>query len=111
MVQLLQCLDAAAAAAFTLCCVDDGPCGVVALTRAVAALGEVEDDGDEHGEGAEVFEYFEQRPVAKRPCGPLQIPFEFDPGKSPGRVVLGSQFGPFRRTRGFSYFEHAVEIL
>ena len=52
-VQFLQCLDAAAAAAFALGGVDDLPGLVVALLDAIAGFAEVEDDADQHREAAE----------------------------------------------------------
>ena len=76
MVQLLHGLEAPAASTFALRGVDHLPCLVVALFHSVTGLVKIKEHGNEHGEAAEIFEHFDERPSAQRKRYPLPNPFE-----------------------------------
>ena len=93
-VEFLESFDAAAAAALALGGVDDLPCLVMALLDTVAGLNEPEDDADQDGETAEVFEDFEEAPVAEEPCKPFPCPVDGYEGDKPAVAGAGSALGP-----------------
>src|SRR5260370_32793107 len=64
-VQLLGSFDAAAIPAFSLRGVDDLPCLLMFLLEPVAGLAEIEDHGDEHTQTSEIFEHFDEKPIAE----------------------------------------------
>ena len=73
-IEFLESFDAAAAATLALGGVDDLPRLIVALLNSVAGFGEPEDDADEDGKAAEVFENLEEAPVAEEEGEPLPAP-------------------------------------
>src|ERR1700749_1737041 len=79
-IQFLERFDATAAATLALRRVDDLPRLVVTLFDAIARFAEVEDDADEHGEAAEVFEHFKKAPAAEPVGCPLQHPLDTPEG-------------------------------
>src|SRR5580698_9823167 len=108
-IQLLQSLDSAPAAALALGGVDDLPSLVVALLDAVAGLGEVEDDRDQHGEAPHVFEHFEQCPVAEREGYPLQSPLESDERDEPGMGRALPPHPPRYGPRSWAVHDHLLD--
>src|SRR5713226_42241 len=82
-VQLLQSFDTPAIAAFSLGGVDDLPRLVVLLLEAVAGFAEIEDHGDKHAETAEIFEHFQERPIAEGEGDPFTEPLEGPQRHSP----------------------------
>ena len=106
-VQFLKRLDAAAAAAFALRSVDDLPGLVVALLDAITGFAEAEDDADEDGEAAEVFEDFKETPAAEAVGGPLQYPLDTPQGKKPGMLEIAFDGLPCGGTAGHSTCNHA----
>src|SRR5260370_3230100 len=85
-VQLLESFDAAAIPAFPLRGVDDLPSLVMFLLETVAGLGEIEDHRDAHTKTSEIFDHFDERPIAEEVGDPLPAPLE-GPKRHGPRVV------------------------
>jgi hypothetical protein len=55
--------------------IDHLPCLVVPLLKTIAAVGKIEDYGNQYGESPKVVQDIDKGPVAKSPCRPRQAPF------------------------------------
>lgn len=81
VIQLGEGVVSSAAAAFALGGIDNLPRLVMAHLRAFAGFGEVEDDGDQDGEAAGIFQNFQQGPSAQEKRDPIADEFGGDERK------------------------------
>ena len=79
----------------------------MALLRAVAGLGELEDNGNQDGECAHIFEDCEKAPTAEGKCGPFEQPFRCDEWNQPAGRAMCS-FRPGRRSISCRVQDHVV---
>jgi hypothetical protein len=77
------------------------------LHDAVIGFAEVEDDGNENREAAEVFEDFEEIPAAEHEGDPLPAPVEGDEGDEPAMAKMTSPESPWSGAGTGFVMDHA----